>query len=159
MKKLAVETPRGKHFLKIQQDTLKRLCDSYNMKNLEMKHKDARIDGVLGTQDNKAVCVYEFKSRSKDIGYYKKNGLFISQYKIKMGTKYSALFGVPLVFYFYLYEQDEMYSIIMSDDRGKIIVDLPKPVYKTTQYNCNREDVKQDLVVYLPVDKFKLLKL
>ncbi len=159
MKKLAVDTPRGKHFLNIQKETIERLCKSYNMKNLDMKQKNARIDGVLGTKDNQAVCVYEFKSRSKDIKYYKKNGLFISNSKIKMGTKYSSLFGVPLVFYFYLYEQDEIYSITMSDDRGGIIVDLPNPVYKTTQYSCNRETVKQDSVVYLPVDKFKLLKL
>lgn len=158
-RELAVNTPRGKKFLDIQHKILKRICLSYNMKLLNMNKDNARIDGILGTSDNKGVCVFEFKSRSKDIEYFKKNGIFISNSKIKIGCEYSKLFGVPLVFYFYLYEQDEVYSILISDDKGRVISDIAKPVYMNTQYNCNKEGVKKDLVSYLPLKEFKKLKI
>ena len=158
-RELAVKTPRGKKFLDIQHKIMERICKSYNMRLLNMNKENARIDGFLGNSDNKAVCVFEFKSRSKDFKYYEKNGIFISNSKIEIGCNYSKLFGIPLVFYFYLYEKDIAYSILISDDKGRVISDIEKPVYVNTQYNCNKEGVKKDLVSFLPLKEFKQLKI
>lgn len=156
---LAVTEGRGKKFLELQVAVMERLCKAYNLKQIKTNHNNTSVDGFLGTADGKGVCVFEYKSRSKTFDYFKKWGLFISESKIEKGKKYSALFGVPFVLYFYLFEVDEMYSLMLTDDKGNTILDLPEAVEKNTQYDTNNNMRKNDMVVYLPVDKLKKLKL
>lgn len=158
--KLAVNTKKGKKAIKTEQDVMSRLCEMHSLVKLETpKNRPAPVDGVLGKlkgENATGICIYEFKSRSMSIDDYRDRGILISENKIICGSMCSNVLGMPFVIYFYFYEVDELWSIVVFNSHGDPVIELPEVKEIPTQVDTNNPNDKVlSKVYFLPVSEMK----
>jgi len=125
-----INTPRGKKSLGYERDAVSLFCNNYPQYRFIETNKNtpAAIDGFFCLLDGTHIdCAVEVKTRNmtKDILHNHFGNTWLVTYeKILRGQQVSDLLCVPFVGMLYLIPDKILYTLKITDELGKFVIDF-----------------------------------
>jgi len=132
---LSCETQEGKEYIANENDIAETICAKFKCKQILMAQNNTQVDRLF-YRDNQLVAIGEIKSRNLSLQKLKSFGSYlISHSKIKTGSAFSALVGVPYFLFVKLLEDNDIFFWKVCDEKGDFLV----------KYDVERTQTKRNI--------------